>query len=83
MNEIPSDPRGSALQYPVIIISCAAILLAATGYGLSERSDNDDVNDGSIVALPNFWWRALDVPTKDLMMARDALLKTTIQQYSL
>jgi len=74
LNEMPLDPRGLAMQYPVIVISCAAIALAASGDGI-VGSDNEDGDDGMAVDLPNFWWRALDVSTKDISMAKAALPK--------
>jgi len=72
LNETPLDPQGVALHYPVIVLSCAAISLAAKGMGNEIKNDDDD---GSIIFLPDFWWRALDVMTKDITMAREALQK--------
>ena len=72
MNETPLDPRGIVLSYPVIVLSCAVISLAAEG-GIVESDDKKD--DGKTVTLPDFWWRALDVSTKDITMAREALQK--------
>eukprot|EP00580_Thalassiosira_gravida_P002073 CAMPEP_0201607472 /NCGR_PEP_ID=MMETSP0492-20130828/6560_1 /ASSEMBLY_ACC=CAM_ASM_000837 /TAXON_ID=420259 /ORGANISM="Thalassiosira gravida, Strain GMp14c1" /LENGTH=123 /DNA_ID=CAMNT_0048072055 /DNA_START=171 /DNA_END=542 /DNA_ORIENTATION=+ len=70
LNETPLDPQGVALLYPVIVLSCAAISLAAKGMGSESKNEDDD---GSIIALPDFWWRALDVTTEDVNMAGEAL----------
>jgi len=82
LNDVPLDARGIALQYPVIALSCAAISLAAAGdQGVSSAVGNDG-NDGKIVSvskLPEFWWRALDIPTEDVFLARNALQKGLAQ----
>jgi hypothetical protein len=72
---------GMALRHPVVVLSCAAISLAAatggpggSGGGGSAAVNNDyargkagNVNDGNAptAMLPDFWWRALDVSTED------------------
>ncbi|KAL7532849.1 hypothetical protein ACHAXR_006093 [Thalassiosira sp. AJA248-18] len=80
LNEAPLDPTGLALQYPVIVLSCAVISIAATDGCCSAnpgRSDVDKKDDAKNKdgMLPKFWWRALDVSTNDITMARDALKK--------
>mmetsp|Transcript_1056 Transcript_1056/g.2081 ORF Transcript_1056/g.2081 Transcript_1056/m.2081 type:complete len:401 (+) Transcript_1056:48-1250(+) len=81
VNEASLDPRGVALQFPVIVLSCAAISLAAEGNGGVEKIDDgkedgkDDARVGNNVNLPEFWWRALDVSTNDITMAKEALKK--------
>lgn len=75
LNEVPLDPRGIVLQFPVMVLSCAAISLAAAGGGDAIESNGKEKDNGKEVDLPDFWWRALDVPTKDMMMARDMLCK--------
>ncbi|KAL7548797.1 hypothetical protein ACHAWF_012052 [Thalassiosira exigua] len=74
LNEASLDSRGVALQYPVLILSFAAITIAADG---APGGDNDD--NGNSVALPKLWWRALDVSTKDIGVARESL-QTVLQQ---
>jgi hypothetical protein len=69
------------------VLSCAAISLAAV-IGVDENvvALKDNVNDCKMatdydngekvkVILPNYWWRALDVSTKNFTIARDALAK--------
>ena len=77
--EVALDPSGSGLQYPVLVLSCTAIVLASEGCvfrGVHCKDNNDNPNDnGEAVVLPNCWWRALDVSTSKLDMA-----KTSIQQ---
>lgn len=70
LNEVVLDPREVALEYPVVKLSCAAIALAAGG---GIKSADDGLDDGKPVALPEFWWRALDV--KDIAEARESLQK--------
>lgn len=75
LNDVSLDPRGSVLQYPVLVLSSAAILVASEG-GIVENciaKDKDDESSG--VKLPNFWWRALDVPSNDITKASNAIRK--------
>jgi hypothetical protein len=60
LNEISIDigMGTTILKYDVVTLACAAISVAAT-----NRQSNGDG------ALPDEWWRALDVSTKDLMSA--------------
>lgn len=81
LNEASLDPSGSALQYPVLVLSCASITLATNGYG--EKCDaNKEVAVAQKVPLPGFWWRALDVPTDAISSAREALLNLLHYQVS-
>ena len=77
LNEIALDPGGSTLQYPVLVLSCAAIVLASSWpeivRGVHCKEDKDD-NEETLV-LPNNWWRALDVSTSELDMARTSIKK--------
>ena len=75
LNEAVLDPRGVALQYPVIALSCAAISLAADGVGASYclQHHGDKQNDSGNIALPEYWWRALDVSTKDITSLQKVL----------
>ncbi len=61
------------MDYPVIVLSCAAITLAAEGCGVGHNDENGD--DGTAVTLPDSWWKALDVFTNNIIMAREALQK--------
>ncbi|KAL9185414.1 hypothetical protein ACHAXT_003191 [Thalassiosira profunda] len=70
LNEAPLDPRGTVLEFPTVVTSCAAISLAAEG-GIG--CDVVDEDDEKAVALPECWWRALDVETKDITKVRDAM----------
>ncbi len=67
--------------------SLAAAAEGGLGRGGSAVNDNNDDNargkfesdyDGNAAAaatmLPDFWWRALDVSTEDIVNAMDALL---------
>ena len=87
LNDAALDETGEVLCHSVIVLSCAAISLAAV-VGVDENIGalKDDVNDCRIatdydnggkvkVILPNYWWRALDVSTKNFTIARDALAK--------
>ena len=89
LNDAALDGAGAALRHPVVVLSCAAISLAATaaeggvgrGDGLVVRDDRGDARgkfesdyDGNEAAmLPDFWWRALDVSTEDITNVRDTL----------
>ena len=83
LNEAALDPNGEALQSPVIVLSCAAISLAAAGGigcvssegACAENKDNgsEDKDDENAVSLPEFWWRALDVSTNELTAAKATL----------
>ena len=80
-----------ALHHPVVVLSCAAISLAAatrgpggSGVGGSAAVNNDyargkagDDDDGNAptAMVSDFWWRALDVSTEDITIARDELRK--------
>ena len=80
-----------ALHHPVVVLSCAAISLTATmrgpggsGVGGSAAVNNDcargkagDDDDGNAptAMVSDFWWRALDVSTEDITIARDELRK--------
>ena len=82
-----------ALHYPVVVLSCAAISLAAatggpggsgSGGGGSAavnneyargKAGNDDDGNAPTAMVPDFWWRALDVSTEDITIARDELRK--------
>ena len=83
LNEAALDPNGEALQSPVIVLSCAAISLAAAG-GIgcvssegvcteNKGNGSEDKDDGNAVSLPEFWWRALDVSTNELTAAKATL----------
>eukprot|EP00574_Skeletonema_japonicum_P006499 CAMPEP_0201735688 /NCGR_PEP_ID=MMETSP0593-20130828/37766_1 /ASSEMBLY_ACC=CAM_ASM_000672 /TAXON_ID=267983 /ORGANISM="Skeletonema japonicum, Strain CCMP2506" /LENGTH=342 /DNA_ID=CAMNT_0048229299 /DNA_START=46 /DNA_END=1071 /DNA_ORIENTATION=+ len=65
LNELSIDiDLGTALlQYNVVTLSCAVISVAAA----ASRSSSSNVK------LPDEWWRALDVPTKDLMLAAESI----------
>lgn len=70
LNDAPLDGKGVALQYPVILLSCASISLAAEG----ANSDSRKCDDGErVVPFPVSWWRALNLTDEDMMMAKDAL----------
>ena len=71
LNDAPLDEKGQALQFPVILLSCAAIVLAAEG----NRDDdgNCDNGGGKVLTLPEYWWGALNLANEDIMMAKDAL----------
>jgi len=73
LNEVSLDPRGVALRYPVMVLSCAVISLAADH--CSEERQNDDTKDDEKKAdlLPAHWWRALDVSTSDVLIAKKTL----------
>ena len=88
MNDAALDGAGAALRHPVVVLSCAAISLAAApaeagggGGGLVVRDDRVDArgkfesdDDGNEAAmLPDFWWRALDVSTEDITNVRYTL----------
>ena len=77
LNELALDPSGSSLRYPVLVLSCAAIVLASSWTeivrGVHCKEDKDD-NEETVV-LPNDWWRALDVSTSDIDMARTSIQK--------
>lgn len=75
LNDAPLDGKGVALQYPVIVLSCAAISLAAEA--TNNNNSNSKIIDGGIVPLPGFWWTALGVTTEEIIMAKDALQKRT------
>lgn len=85
LNDAALDESGEALCHSVIVLSCAAISLAAV-VGVDENVGalKDNVNDCRMAAnydngekvkviLPNHWWRALDVSTTKFTNARDAL----------
>ena len=76
LNEIAIDPSGNGLQYPVLVLSCAAIVLASEGcaFGGVHCKEDKDANE-EIVVLPNDWWRALDVSTSDLDIAKTSIQK--------
>ena len=78
MNDAALDGAGAALCHPVVVLSCAAISLAATLVVRDDRGDargkfqsDDDRNEAAM--LPDFWWRALDVSTEDITNVRDTL----------
>ena len=88
LNDAALDGAGAALRHPVVVLSCAAISLAAApaeagggGGGLVVRDDRVDARGkfesdddaNAAAALPAYWWRALDVSTEDIAKARDAL----------
>ena len=76
-----------ALHHPIVVLSCAAISLAAAtggpgggGGGGSAAVNNEYArgkagNDDETAMVPDFWWRALDVSTEDITIARDELRK--------
>ena len=80
-----------ALHHPIVVLSCAAISLAAAtggpgggGGGGSAavnneyargKAGNDDDGNAPTAMVPDFWWRALDVSTEDITIARDELRK--------
>jgi len=74
LNEVALDPSGSTLQYPVQVLSCAAIVLASSWPEIVRGVHCKDDNEETVV-LPNDWWRALDVSTNDLNMARTSIQK--------
>ena len=76
LNEVALDPSGSALQYPVLVLSCAAIVLASSWPEIIRVHCKEDKDDnGKTVVLPNDWWRALDVSTSDIDMAKTSIQK--------
>ena len=77
LNEVALDPSGSSLRYPVLVLSCAAIVLASGGLEVVKGvhcKEDKDINEETVV-LPNDWWRALDVSTSDIDMARTSIQK--------
>ena len=77
LNEIALDPSGSALLCPVLVLSCAAMVLASSGLEVVKGvycKEDKDINEETVV-LPNDWWRALDVSTSDIDMARTSIQK--------
>jgi hypothetical protein len=87
LNDAALDETGEALCHSVIVLSCAAISLAAV-VGVDENvgalkedvnncrmATNNDNGEKVKVILPNYWWRALNVSTKNFTIARDALAK--------
>jgi len=88
LNDAALDETGEALRHSAIVLSCAAISLAAVvGVVQNVGALKDDVVDCRMAAnnsdngekvkvtLPDYWWRALDVSTKKFTIARDALTK--------
>jgi hypothetical protein len=70
LNDAPLDGQGVALQYPVVLLSCASISLAAEG----TSSDSSKYDDGDrVLPLPASWWRSLNLTDEDMMMAKDTL----------
>ena len=74
LNEATLDPRGVALEYPVVVLSCATISLACK-INVNVDDENIDNNEEDEVELPDCWWRALDVSTNDINPAKNALQK--------
>ena len=74
LNEATLDPRGVALEYPVVVLSCATISLACK-INVNVDDENIDNNEEDEVELPDCWWRALDVSTTDINLAKNALQK--------
>ena len=79
LNEATLDPRGVALEYPVIVLSCATISLACRiKVNVDDDNIDDDDDDKEEVELPDCWWRALDVSTNDINRAKLALQKEVL-----
>lgn len=82
LNEASLDAKGEALVYPVIVLACAAISLAADGIQPhqdlavenSEATPKNESNNPQF-NLPGFWWRALDVKTAEVEKAKSSLQK--------
>jgi hypothetical protein len=75
LNEVPLDPGGIALHYPVMVLSCAAISLAADDYSDGRYPNTTkDIDAYRAATLPALWWRALDVSTSDITIAKKALI---------
>ena len=70
---MPLNHRGIISEHPVIVLSCAAIMLAEEDYVIGHNDKNDD--NGRTVTLPDPWWRVLDMFTNNIMMGREALQK--------
>ena len=77
LNEATLDPRGVALEYPVVVLSCATISLACK-INVNVDDENIDNNEEDEVELPDCWWRALDVSTTDINLAKNALQKEVL-----
>ncbi|KAL7519312.1 hypothetical protein ACHAWX_004093 [Stephanocyclus meneghinianus] len=84
LNEASLDANGGALIYPVIVLSCAAIAVAADGITVHPAlSGSDDNGNGAFkcdvsephIGLPDYWWRALDVKTNEIEAAMSSLRK--------
>ena len=76
INESSVDPMGEALVYPVTVLACASIQVAADGIHLNliDAQAKRDSRRYQI-ELPKFWWRALDVNTCDVNAAMSSLRK--------
>ena len=82
LNETSLDAKGGALVYPVAVLACAAIQVAAEG--ISTKSDHgevelhDDTKEQSTkehIELPKLWWRVLDLSSSDMHEAMSSLRK--------
>ena len=73
LNDASLDGKGVALQYPVILLSCAAISLADEG----TINDSSNCNNGAaeVLILPEFWWRELHLTDENFIIAKNALQK--------
>lgn len=71
LNDASLDGKGVALQYPVILLSCASISLAAEGTINDGNISNNGA--GEVMILPEFWWRELHPTNEDFVLAKDAL----------
>lgn len=86
LNDSSLDARGRALVYPVIVLSCAAISLAASGLGVHPDSktigerNSEDTSTLKKIELPGFWWRALDVSTDEMNSTKSTLCYILQQQ---
>ena len=77
LNEASLDPKGRALVYPVAVLACAAIQVAAEGistktcHGEVEVTKEQSTNKH--IELPKLWWRVLDLPSSDIREAMRSL----------
>ena len=70
LNEAAIDPEGSCLIYPVTLLACAVIQVAADGIeGHTDATANNSEGSCQHIKLPESWWRALDVSTSDIQTA--------------
>ncbi|KAL3796958.1 hypothetical protein HJC23_000711 [Cyclotella cryptica] len=75
LNEASLDATGGALMYPVIVLACAAIAVAADGITFHPSRPGEGDGRKPQVSLPQDWWRALDVRTDEIEAAMISLRK--------